>query len=74
LTKNKKCVVCSRESDGGDFCRWHKLSYEKLKETFKRWKDSTEIGWKEFLEEILKNPNTGIWVREVATYILKKEG
>lgn len=32
-----------------------------------------EISWRQFLEEVRKNPNSGVWVREVATYILKKE-
>ncbi len=32
-----------------------------------------KIGWKEFLSEIEKNPSTGIWVKEVVAYLLKKE-
>jgi len=72
--KEHKCVICSGESDGGEFCVWHKLSYEKLEEIFKLWQESMEISWREFLEEIRKNPNTGVWVREVASYILKKKG
>jgi len=66
--------VYTKEKYEGEFCKWHKLSYEKLKETFKRWQDALEISWKQFLEEVIKNPNTGEWAREVAAYILKKEG
>ncbi|RLG91418.1 MAG: hypothetical protein DRO36_04245 [Candidatus Hecatellales archaeon] len=72
-SKERKCVICSNESDGGEFCVWHRLSYERLEEMFKVWREAMEIGWKEFLEEVRKNPNTGVWVKEVISYILKKE-
>lgn len=32
-----------------------------------------KIEWKEFLDELRKNPNTGVWVKEVVDYLLKKE-
>ena len=67
-----KCVICVRSGEE-DFCRWHKESYDKLKESYKQWKEAMGIIWREYLEEVGRNPNTGDWAKEVASYLLKKE-
>jgi hypothetical protein len=42
-----------------------------LKEAFERWKRADDIGWDDYLEEICENPETGEWVREIATSLLR---
>lgn len=31
------------------------------------------ISWKDYLEAVAKNPNTGLWVKEVAEHLLKED-
>lgn len=52
---------------------WHKISYGRLVESFKYWRKAKDISWKDYLREVIDNPNSGNWVKEVASYILKKE-
>jgi len=68
-----RCTICSRESSE-ELCDFHTMTYERLRETFKRWECAMEITWEGFLEEVKQNSNSGSWAREVAVYILKKEG
>jgi hypothetical protein len=35
------------------------------------WKKALDISWKEYLSEIVKNPFTGEWAKEVAEYLNK---
>lgn len=67
-----KCVICFKDCEE-EFCRWHKISYDKLVSSFKYWKEIKDISWKDYLKEIVDNPNSGSWVKEVALHILKKE-
>lgn len=70
----RKCFLCSREaSPVNGYCDRHGLAYRNLKETFKQWQTAMEVGWKAYLREVINNPNTGSWAREVATHILQKE-
>jgi hypothetical protein len=66
-----KCVICGKESCR-EFCEWHEAANKNLSEKFKDWQNAMEITWEKFLEEVKENPNSGIWAKEVATYILEK--
>jgi hypothetical protein len=46
-------------------------AYESIIEKYELWKRALEISWKEYLSEIVKNPLTGEWVREVAEHLIK---
>jgi hypothetical protein len=35
------------------------------------WKKALDITWKEYLSEIVKNPFTGEWAKEVAEHLIK---
>jgi hypothetical protein len=35
------------------------------------WKKALEISWKEYLNEIVRNPLTGEWAKEVAEHLMK---
>jgi len=46
-------------------------AYESIAKKYDSWKSALEISWKEYLSEIVKNPLTGEWAREVAEYLIK---
>jgi hypothetical protein len=68
-----KCPVCGREVGDEDYCRLHAEVYRILLKKYDLWKKAVEISWKEYLSEIVKNPLTGEWAREVAQYLTKME-
>jgi hypothetical protein len=38
---------------------------------FEIWKNATEVSWEQYLNELVKNPFTGTWAKEVAEHLLK---
>jgi len=63
-----KCVICSRETDEKSHCELHAKAYENINKKYDEWKKALEISWKEYLSEIVKNPLTGEWAKEVAEH------
>lgn len=66
-----KCVICSRETDEKSYCELHVKAYENINKKYDEWKKALEISWKEYLSEIVKNPLTGEWAKEVAEHLIK---
>ncbi|MGQ9530326.1 MAG: hypothetical protein ACUVQX_02440 [Candidatus Bathycorpusculaceae bacterium] len=66
-----KCVICNREAEKEGYCKLHIKAYESISRKYELWKRALEISWKEYLSEIVKNPLTGEWAREVAEYLIK---
>jgi hypothetical protein len=64
-----QCEICSRKSDG-NFCKLHVTAYNNLLKNSEAWRKSMKISWTEYLTEIRLNEYTGIWVKEVAQYLL----
>jgi hypothetical protein len=48
-------------------------AYENVVGKFECWKKALEVSWKEYLSEIVKNPLTGEWAKEVAEYLSRCE-
>jgi hypothetical protein len=46
-------------------------AYESIVRKYELWRKALEISWKEYLSEIVKNPLTGEWAKEVAEYLIK---
>ncbi len=68
-----RCEICPRpRMEGGSLCPYHQLAYERLKAAFEIWKRALNMGWRQFLEEILKLSDLGLWAREVAESLLKE--
>lgn len=69
--KEMKCVICSKEAAKKGYCKRHRKAYENIVKKYDEWKRALEISWKEYLSEIIKNPLTGEWAKEVAEYLVK---
>jgi len=68
-----KCRVCSREAQTqpqSRYCELHQKAYESIQKKFEVWEKASSIEWREYLNEVAKNPLTGIWAKEVARSIL----
>jgi len=69
-----RCKVCSREAQTqSEYCELHEKAYQSIRQKFEVWKKASDVEWKEYLENIAKNPLTGTWAREVAENLLSKE-
>ena len=68
-----KCKICKRES-ASEFCNFHQKAYENLMKNFEEWKKALNISWVDYLNEIIKNPYTGEWAKEVAEYLIEHGG
>jgi hypothetical protein len=66
-----RCVVCGREAAAGDYCQLHNKAHKNLVKNYIRWKRASDVTWKEYLSEVVMNPLTGHWAKEVAQYLTK---
>ena len=62
-----KCKLCvRRRKEGSEYCPYHQMAYANLREAFEGWRRALDIDWEGFLREVIENPETGEWAREVA--------
>ena len=64
-----RCKICDRKAGENGFCKFHNKAHENIAKKYELWKRALEISWKEYLSEIAKNPLTGQWAKEMATYL-----
>jgi hypothetical protein len=67
------CKICRRKAIMKEFCSVHLKAYENIIEKYECWKKALTISWREYLSEIERNPLTGEWVKEVASYLINNE-
>ena len=65
-----KCRICNREAVE-KYCELHEKAYSSIVQKYEDWKRAMDISWKEYLNEIVKNPYTGSWAKEVAETLMK---
>mgnify|MGYP001772698682 CR=1 FL=1 len=71
--KNKRmCKICRRFADESGFCIFHRAAWENLLREFEKWK-RFGFDWRSYLKKILSLKSSGLYVREVAYYILNQE-
>jgi len=73
-----KCKVCSREvltqtQHISKYCELHEKAYQNILQKFDAWRKASGIEWKEYLKEIVENPFSGKWAKEVAETLFKEE-
>jgi hypothetical protein len=66
-----KCAICNKEAVENGYCELHARAYQSIVKKYDVWKKALDISWKEYLSEIVKNPFTGEWAKEVAEYLNK---
>jgi len=66
-----KCAICGREADERSYCEMHMKAYESIDKKYGAWKKALQISWKEYLSEIVKNPLTGEWAKELAEHLIR---
>nr|MDO8100264.1 hypothetical protein [Candidatus Njordarchaeota archaeon] len=73
------CPVCHEKADqefrDGSLCPSHKAALDKIREHYREWISAySSLTKEEYLQLLIKNPNSGEWVAEVARYLLKMGG
>jgi hypothetical protein len=64
-----KCPICGREAVP-DLCRYHTEAKERVREAYPFWvKAYGNIEWKDFLDNVKRNPQTGQWAKEIAEFL-----
>jgi len=67
-----KCIICNREALE-KYCELHEKAYRNIVQKYEDWRRAMDVSWKEYLNEIVKNPYTGSWAKEVAGQLLKNK-
>ncbi len=65
-----KCRICNKDAVE-KYCDLHEKAYRSVVQKYEDWKRAMNISWKEYLNEIVKNPYTGSWAKEVAENLMK---
>ena len=64
-----KCAVCEREA-ADSLCSHHSAAERRLRETYPLWvKAYGGMEWKDYLDSVKRNPQTGQWVKEIAEFL-----
>lgn len=58
----------------GKYCELHEKAYKSLVKKYDVWRNALDSSWKEYLSEVVKNPYTGVWAKEVAEHLIKEGG
>jgi hypothetical protein len=73
--KNIACAICERgkESDA-KFCEYHNIAYHNIEQHYNYWKEAyDDLSWEAYLKLIIDNSEDGIWVKEVAKYLITEK-
>jgi hypothetical protein len=66
---NMKCPLCERAA-AVDLCEYHQAARENLQRAYPMWiKAYGEIEWKDFLDNVKRNVQTGPWAKAVARFL-----
>lgn len=61
-----KCRLCGREATE-DLCPYHRAAKEKVKAEYPLWENAYgKLEWKDYLDSVKRNPQTGQWAKEIA--------
>lgn len=67
-----KCKVCDKKAEN-EYCELHEKAHRNIVKKYDVWKKASDISWKQYLSELVNNPYTGVWAREVAEHLMKSE-
>jgi len=64
-----KCPVCGREAPG-ELCLYHAAAKQSVEAVYPLWvKAYGSIDWKDYLDSVKRNPQTGQWAKEIAEFL-----
>jgi hypothetical protein len=64
-----KCVLCGREGVP-DLCLYHAEAKERVEAAYPKWVAACGgIDWKDYLDNVKRNPQTGQWAKEIAEHL-----
>ena len=64
-----KCPLCGRRAER-ELCNYHSAAKEAVKAAYPLWiKAYGRIEWKDYLDSVKRNPQTGQWVREISEFL-----
>lgn len=64
-----KCQICGRGA-AGELCFDHAEAKKNLKSAYPLWvKAYGGLGWRDFLDNVKRNPQSGQWVKEAAEFL-----
>jgi len=64
-----RCKIYDREAMT-QYCELREKAHENIVQEYDLWKKALQISWEEYLNEVIKNSNTGTWTKEVAKSLL----
>jgi len=64
-----KCKLCGREASS-DLCRYHEEAKRKVETGYRKWtKAYGKMEWKDYLDKVKHNGQTGQWAKEIAALL-----
>lgn len=64
-----KCPVCGRDS-AEQLCSYHSEAKERVEAAYPLWvRAYGRIEWKDYLDSVKRNPQTGQWAKEIAEFL-----
>lgn len=67
------CRLCERNTDS-ELCAYHARARREVEAAYKAWKEAYGgLTWNDYLNRVIRNPETGQWAIEVAKLMLAKE-
>jgi hypothetical protein len=64
------CLICGAPSRNR-LCSAHERAYQNVLASYEVWRQALEISWRDYLERVERNENSGRWVREVCAFLLR---
>jgi len=64
-----KCPVCGRDT-AHQLCAYHAEAKEGVEAAYPLWvRACGGIEWKDYLDTVKRNPQTGQWAKEIAEFL-----
>jgi len=65
-----KCPICGREAKDLDLCDYHSAAKARVQASYPLWvKAYGRIEWKDYLDNVKRNVQTGQWAKEIAEFL-----
>jgi DNA topoisomerase-1 len=68
------CVICGRDAESGDLCRYHIEALNNLNAAYEGWNAASGVSWSEYLDQLVRIEVTGRWILDVLEYVRQRNG